>query len=297
VTVALAVRRIAPGLLAEARAACSSLAVATEDWGGGIPRHPPRVVITSMEVGDRRIPEDICGLLEATPGVRAVVCAAEPLIKPRIDLADGRVTLLSPPIDRARLVAVLRAALDVPTPMTAPGASGSPRFEVLRRAYWVAWARGTESPLVQLDESNGLTLVVGGGDIRDVVRCISAELGDLELAAELAGMLGPDQAAIHLSADTAEWRIYWPRKDAPLWMCSPKRMPTKWQIHAKLDRHRFLRLSGFPQDQVAFGWASPPELVGAIEDVIAEGGPATIGVLSSVSSEHAGFAGAVVEVR
>jgi hypothetical protein len=258
------------------------------------------VVITSIEVGDRRIPEDVCSLLEATPGVRAVVCAAEPLIKPRIDLADGRVTLLSPPIDRARLVAVLRAVLDVPTPMTTPDASH--RFEVLRRGYWIAWTRGGESPNLQLDESNGLTLVIGTGDIKDVRRCITAELGDAELSAELAGMLGPDQAAIHLSSDTAEWRIYWPRRDAPLWMCSPKRMPTRWQIQARLGTQRFARVSGFPQDQLVLGWSATSIAEGdarfvGVEGVVAEGGPATIGALSALTAEHAAFAGAVVEVR
>jgi hypothetical protein len=243
-------------------------------------------------VGDRRIPEDVCGLLEATPGVRAVVCAAEPLIKPRIDLADGRVTLLSPPIDCARLVAVLRAALDVPTPMTTPETSR--RFEVLRRPYWVAWARGAEGPKLQLDESNGLTLLVGTGDIKDVVRCITSDLGDRELASELAGMLGPEQAAIHLSSDTAEWRIYWPRRDAPLWMCSPKRMPARWQIQANLGMQRFLRISGFPQDQLVIGWATGTAAIdkafAAVENVVSEGGPATIGVLSSITSEQAALA-------
>jgi hypothetical protein len=297
VTVALAVRRIAPGLLAEARAACSSLSIATEDWGGGIPRQPPRVVITSIEAGDRRIPEDVCGLLEATPGVRAVVCSAEPLIKPRIDLAEGRVMLLSPPIDRARLVAVLRAALDVPIPMTKPGASH--RFEVLRRGYWIAWARGADSPALQLDESNGLTIVAGTAQLDEVVRCITADTGDAELANELAGMLGPQQAAIHLSADTAEWRIYWPRHDVPLWMCSPKRMPTRWQIQRRSSAQRFQRISGFPQDQLVLGWAAGPidSELSAVEDVVAEGGPATIGVLASTVMEHPALVGAVVEVR
>jgi hypothetical protein len=168
---------------------------------------------------------------------------------------------------------------------------------VLRRAYWIAWTRGVDAPPVQLDESNGLVILVGGGDLGDVARCITAELGDGELAAELAGMLGPDQGAIHLSADTAEWRIYWPRTDAPLWMCSPKRMPAKWQIQARLGQQRFLRVSGFPQDQLVFGWATPPKLLDAVENSVGEGGPATIGVLSSFCSKHSAFAGAVVEVR
>jgi hypothetical protein len=295
VTVALAVRRIAPSLLVEARAACSALALATEDWGGGIPRQPPRVVITGIDAGDRRIPEDVCGLLDATPGVRAVVCAAEPLIKPRIDLADGRVTLLSPPIDRTRLVAVLRAALDVTPMMMSPDASH--RFEVLRRGYWIAWARGTSSPLLKVDESHGLTLLVGTGDVADVVRCITTDAGDAELANELAGLLGPDQAAIHLSADTAEWRIYWPRRDAPLWMCSPKRLPATWQLDAHLGKNHLLRLSGFPQDQLVFGWAIDKVAFTKVNDVVAEGGPATIGALSALAVDHPALAGGVVEVR
>jgi hypothetical protein len=34
-----------------------------------------------------------------------------------------------------------------------------------------------------------------------------------------------------------------------------------------------------------------------VEDVVAEGGPATIGVLASIAMEHPALVGAVVEVR
>ena len=74
-TVALAVRKLAPTLLAEARAACSALGLVVEDWVGGIPRNVPQIVITSIDSGDRYLPEEICALLEASPGVRAVICA------------------------------------------------------------------------------------------------------------------------------------------------------------------------------------------------------------------------------
>jgi hypothetical protein len=298
VTIALAVRRIAPSLLIEARAACSSLQLPTEDWGGGIPRHAPRIVITSIDIGDRRIPDDVVGLLDATPGVRAVVCSSEPLIKPRIDLADGRVTLLSPPIDRARLVAVLRAALDAETPLSTPDASS--RFEVLRRAYWAAWSRGSSSLPIQIHERNGVTLLFGSADIHDVVRTITADIPDGKLAAELAGMLGRDQAAIHLSQDTAEWRVYWPRRDVPLWMCSPHRLPTRWQINPTLGSgQRFLRISGFPQDQLIAGLApgDVSDILAPVTDVVAEGGPATIGTLAQITAEHGALATAVLEIR
>ena len=298
-TVALAVRRIAPGLLAEARAACSALAIPTEDWGGGIPRHPPRVVITSLEIGDRRIPEDVCGLLDATPGVRAIVCASEPLIKPRIDLADGRVTLLSAPIDRSRLVAVLRNALDLGTPTSTPDATR--RFEVLRRAYWVAWTRGAEAVPLHLDESTGTTVMFGNGEVKDAARVIASDLDDTRLSAELSGMLGLEQAVVHLSADAAEWRVYWPHREAPLWLCSPHRMPARWQLHTTLSNNqRFLRVSGFPGDQFIAGWSAktiPRDVFAPVGDVVAEGGPSTIGVLQSITALLSSLGVAVVEVR
>jgi hypothetical protein len=131
----LAAHRLPPELLAEVRAACQALDLPTEEWTGGIPRNNPTVVVDSLSAGERRVNDELLGLLEASPGTRVLICAMEPLVKRRISLGDGRVVLLEPPTDRARLTEELRSALGREPPPTVT--STDRRFEVLRRTHWI----------------------------------------------------------------------------------------------------------------------------------------------------------------
>src|SRR5882672_109740 len=182
-SVVIAVHRLSSALLTEVRAACRTARLAADDWEGGTPRAVPSLVITALEPGERRLPSDVVTVMDTAPGIRAIVCASEPLVKPRISLAGGRVVLLGPPIDRFRLAAVMRAALG--EDLFGPAGHGGERFEVLRRLYWVAWVRGQRSSPVNLDEQRGLTVSFGTPEaLTGIARLVASDLADeAELAA------------------------------------------------------------------------------------------------------------------
>lgn len=304
-TVALAVRRIPPTLLIEVRAACKALNLRTEEWNGGIPRTPPLVVITALEPGERRLPEDLCGLLEASPGVRAFVCANEPLVKPRIALGSGRVVLLAPPIDRVRLIALLRAASGEEAGGPAPNAAAR-RFEALRRRYWVAWSRGESGSSVGLDERDGLLVALcPPAAMSKIVNVMNENVSDVVRSKRLVETVGIDVGIVHLIEDAAEWLIYWPRRDCPLWICSQQRLPVQWDAATAFAASgpMLMRLSAFPGDQIVGGWSPPTtaaanaELFAPLRGVMLEGGSETITALSSLTERVGSMAGMVVELR
>lgn len=296
-SVAIAVRRMSSALLAEVRAACNTARLATEDWEGGIPRTVPSLVVTALEPGERQLPADVVTLMATAPAIRAIVCASEPLVKPRISLAHGRVVLLGPPIDRFRLAAVIRAAIGEDLPGSA--SYGGERFEVMRRLYWVAWARGRRSSRVNLDEQSGLTVSFGTPEA--LVRIAHLVDGGLADEAELQA-LGGDGGFVHLADDCTQWIMYWPDLGRPLWLCSPHRLPGCWEIqHAMAaSSDKLVRLTAFPGDQVMAAWAADKladDDFAALKHVAREGGSETIGGLATLIEAQPSLASAVVEVR
>lgn len=307
--VLLAVHRLPAALLAGARAACAELGLAVEEWSGGIPRRPPIALVDAVEPGARRLPPDLLGLFEATPGLRAVLCAEEPLVKPHVSLAEGRVTLLAPPVDHRRLVATLRAVLwrTPAAPSTAAGAvAGAPRrFEALRRAHWLAWSGGEAAPALALDEDHGATLVIGPGAARAAALAgaiATDDADDLRCEARLAAAAGDDTAVVHLAEHAAEWRVYWPAGDRPLWFCSPHRLPPRWDASAAIldGGRRWLRWSAYPGDLLVAGWAAaalPDDAFAPLLEVVDAGGVDTLAGLAGVAARHPGLGAVVVEVR
>jgi hypothetical protein len=299
-------RRIEPTLLAEARAACASLGLATEEWGGGIPRTAPQLVLTGIDPGERRLPDDVYHLLEASPGVRAVLCVNEPLVRPRINLANGRVVLLAPPFDRVRLAGVLRSLLAVEPTTISPDERRGQRFEALRRAYWVAWARGAGTPAIAIDEQRGLTLVLGLAAARKadaVVQLVNAIQPDAQRSAALAELLGTDSAMIHLDEAGGDWLFYWPT-ELPLWLCSAQRIPPRQSFGAGTPfaaaGRRFARIAAFPADQLVACWSSSrlaPSIFEELGDTILEGSPQTLATLAALTLQHPIASGLIVEAR
>jgi len=152
VTILLATHRLPPILMLQAREACETLELTATEWARGVPPIAPRVVIAALDPGARRIPDDVMTLLEAAPALRLVLCAQEPLVKPRVVLGDGRVCVLSPPIERAHLVSVLREAVVPPGPASPAsgsrccgGFSGS-RGRAGARARRSRWTSGAARP-------------------------------------------------------------------------------------------------------------------------------------------------------
>jgi len=305
VTILLATHRLPPILMLQAREACETLELTATEWARGVPPIAPRVVIAALDPGARRIPDDVMTLLEAAPALRLVLCAQEPLVKPRVVLGDGRVCVLSPPIERAHLVSVLREAVVPPGPVAAPP-DGEPslRFEVLRRLLWIAWTRGRAGPAIALDERRGATVVVGGAacDPSLVAGVMTSDHGDADREAQLAAIAG-SSGVVHLSHDASAWIVYWPVERCPLWIYSPNRLPACWNAARGITgvaHRRLLRLPAFPADRLVAAWsetASVDAELAPIRNVLVDGGPETLVGLDDITARHDHVTGLLMEVR
>lgn len=300
-TVLLAVHRLQPAALTEAREACKELGLDVADWVHGIPRVTPRVMICGLDHGERRIPEDVLALLEATPTLALVLCAKEPLVKPRVVLYDGRVTVLSPPVDRTEVMSVLRAAILPPPPPQIVEGYGERRFEALRRTHWVAWSRGRTAPAISLHEQRGVTVVMGDGtyDRPAIADAMTSTQTDADREASL-GVLAGTSAVAHLTQDANEWVVYWPQAQCPLWIYSPNRLPSRWDAARSLAStggKRLLRLSAFPGDQLVAAWLPSDANAITIDEALVERGPETLVGLDAIASREDRLTGLVMEVR
>lgn len=301
-TVLIAIEQLPAGALAEAREACKALELAASDWIGAMPRVAPLAVIGGLEYGARRVPDELMALLEAMPGVQLVLCAQEPLVKPRVVIGDGRICVLGPPIGRAQLIAALRAAI-LP-PAIPVDSQVKHRFEVLRRSHWIAWTRGTAGPQISLHEQGGATVVIGGPsrDRSAIADAMTSAQRDAELESELEALAGPAGVA-HLTPDASEWVMYWPIARCPLWLYSPNRIPARWNAArgiADVANRRLLRLPAFPADQLVAAWSEAPldsDALAPVEHLAAEGGSETILGLDNLAAHNAHVTGLVMEVR
>jgi hypothetical protein len=303
VTVLVAIHKLPASVLLEAREACRTLGFATADWTGGTPRGAPFAVISGLDHGVRRIPDDLIALLEAKPGLPVLLCAQEPLVKPRVVVGEGRISILAPPIGRTDIITALRAAIQ-PAPPVPAEAYANRRFEVLRRSHWIAWTRGRTGPAISLHEQRGATVVIGATSlertaIADVMS--SAPSDDDRESALTAGAARAGVA--HLTQDANEWLLYWPLEGCPLWLYSPNRVPARWNAArgiAAVANRRLLRLPAFPADQLVAAWSEPPlggDAFAAVHPLAAEGGSQTITGLDDLSSRDGHVTGLVMEVR
>jgi hypothetical protein len=299
-TVLIAIDKLPASALFEAREACKTVGLAAVDWSGGLPAGAPVAVVSGLEHGVRRIPDDLVALVDAMPGLQLVLCAQEPLVKPRVVIGNGRVCVLGPPIARAHLVAALRAVI---APAPPPLDHGTRRFEVLRRAHWVAWARGSSGPAISLHEQRGTTLVIGNGmeDRSAIADVMTSVQGDDDREAALGAVAGR-AAVAHLTHDASEWVMYWPEA-YPLWLYSPNRVPVRWNVArgiAGVPSRRMLRLAAFPSDQLVGAWSDAAlagDPLAQVHQVAAEGGSETIVGLEEVAAHHPHVTGVVMEVR
>jgi hypothetical protein len=302
VKVLLAIDRLPASTVLEARQACRLLGLTASDWVSGIPRTPALALISGLDHGVRRIPDDLVALLEATPALRLMLCVQEPLVDRRVVIGDGRVSVLGPPTDRTHIGAALRAALLPPPPSSER--HDDRRFEVLRRSHWIAWARGRSGPVISLHEQRGTTLVIGGASHNRaaIAEVMSSTQVDEDRESAL-GVLAGAAGVAHLTNTATEWVVYWPVDHCPLWIYSPNRIPTRWNaargISAVANR-RLMRLPAFPEDQLVAAWSDGPsseDALAPIEHLMEEGGSETIVGLEDIASRNDHLTGVVVEVR
>jgi hypothetical protein len=280
----------------EAREACRAIGLDPIEWLRGIPRTAPVAIVGGLAHGERRIPEDLVALLEATPDARLVLCVQEPLIRTRVVLADGRVCLVAPPVERGQIAAALRGSMAAPAPRSTLDGG---RFEALRRTHWAAWTRGRRGPSTSLHGEPGATIVLGAviGAPAEIARALTGPEPDLARVAALA----PEVGVAHLDEDGQEWTIYWSLDRGPLWLCSPNRLPTRWDAGRAIaaSGSRLLRLAAFPGDQVVGAWstdASRPAVL-APAALALDGGCETLVALDEIAERDDQFAALVLEAR
>jgi hypothetical protein len=300
-TVLVAVDKLPASALLEAREACTTLGLATADWFGGIPDDDPLAVISGLDPGVRRIPDDLMALLDAIPGLHLVLCAQEPLVQPRVVTGDGRVSVLGPPIGRAHIVTALRMAIAPPMPLDTPARG---RFEVLRRSHWIAWARGIAGPAISLHEQRGATVVIGDAspDRAAIADVMTSAQRDADREAALDAVAGRAGVA-HLTHDASEWVLYWPIDHGSLWLYSPNRVPARWNAArgiAAVANRRMLRLPAFPADQLVAACSEAPfasDPLTRVHQLATDGGSETITGLQDVAGHNPHVTGVVMEVR
>ena len=170
--VLLAERRLSAALELTARVACSSVGASPATWVDGPAPAGARVLLAELQPGERQIPRELCDLLADAPTLHLMLCAQEPLVSPRVVLADGRVSLLAPPVDHAQLVEALQAVVGPPPPP--PSSERGARYERLRRSHWLAWTRGVAAPAPRVEDRAGVLVMLGeaGEDFRLVTLSI-----------------------------------------------------------------------------------------------------------------------------
>jgi hypothetical protein len=301
VTVLVAIDRLPASTVLEARQACKLLGLTAIDWVSGIPRIAPVVMISGLDHGVRRIPDDLVAVLEATPALRLMLCVQEPLVERRVVIGDGRIAVLGPPTDRSHIAAALRAAIQPPV---ASERRAGQRFEVLRRSHWVAWARGRSGPAISLHEQRGATVVIGGSSHNRaaIADAMSSSQVDEERESAL-GVLAGTAGVAHLTPAAAEWVVYWPMDRCPLWIYSPDRIPARWDAArgiAAVASRRLVRFPAFPADQLVAAWSDTPsggDALAPLHHRMAEGGSETLAGLDELASRNEHITGVVVEVR
>lgn len=287
--VLLAERRLSAALELTARVACSSVGASPATWVDGPAPAGARVLLAELQPGERQIPRELCDLLADAPTLHLMLCAQEPLVSPRVVLADGRVSLLAPPVDHAQLVEALQAVVGPPPPP--PSSERGARYERLRRSHWLAWTRGVAAPAPRVEDRAGVLVMLGeaGEDFPGVAAAIARR----DFAAAIAAAAGA-AGFVSLTPDAQRWEVYWPDLEQPLWLLSPHRIPSRWRPPTAA-RDGLLRLRAFAGDQLVAAWSTAA--VGDVERALRTAGPDTLAALDELAAAAPRFAAAVVEVR
>jgi hypothetical protein len=186
--------------------------------------------------------------------------------------------------------------------------------EQLRDHFWLArigCREGTHAaadglPPVHQAPADGLTVLLrdpGASlvttEVGQVARALRGER--TQAAALLEAVVGYGGGAIHLSPCIDRWKFYWPDASRLLWIYSPLRAPSLWDIGtaAAAVSPPVVELSAFGGDLVVA--VSDPTLAGdagELTKALVRGGPAALDLLAAgLSAAPSRFSGCLVEVR
>jgi hypothetical protein len=246
------------GMRATVEEACASARVECVTWQPerALPPGRPALVISALEVGERRISDSLVALMtRAHPGLPLLLLCTDELIRPTVSLQDGRVTLLGPQLTVERIAArvrILLAEQRADSTATLPfGLQSQPRCLVheqsSRQAYYAfATVGGPDArpeafvPVIELGPHGGVTAVLNVGaaltpaHLARVHDTLDGDESTAEKESALADIMGP-AALVHLSASN-EWLVHWPLPTAGLILASPLRLPRLWSFSDSLGR-------------------------------------------------------------
>ncbi len=220
--------------LLEEAAALAACATARWRAGAPVPDPVPAVLLGVLPKGQRRLPPALAELADQhLTGVPVLLLSDEPLIRPSVLLAGGRLTLLDSPLPAPAIAERIRAAIERAHRPEIHQAS--PRTWRGRR--WAATLLGGD-PAAVLPTEGGLVAVVGGGEAASAARDLASmapacrdPFAASRLMPTLLSRAGVSAAAVLLPADTGPWSLAH-RGAALVSLFSHRRLPSHWTLPA-----------------------------------------------------------------
>lgn len=328
--------RVRDALQVAVTRACATARVKAQLWDGRppVPGGPnPTLLITALERGERRIPDDAVSLMTREfPGLPLLLLCDDDLVRPTVSLQNGRVTLLGPPLtveriaSRIRIILADRRGESLGTLEYGVGehARAFVQEHSTPLAYVAVMSANSGSPegpsaemlapLIENEPTRGVTVSLAtnersdGATVQAAFDAMVKDDTDDEKQAALLRLVGASTGLAHLSA-SREWSFYWPSTEAGLFISSPMRLPPVWNMADAMTRAEvpFLRHAAASGDVLLalFGakWPARPGMTERDErndlaEAASAGGPKVLDLLlERVRLIAAPVCGLVMEVR
>ena len=278
----------------------------TQCWAPGDPglaQLTPSLIVAALSPGARRLPAAVLHLAdEVFPGLPVVLFTSEPLVQPVINLHGGRLTLLGPPYDHARMIPHLRAAQgwrpsppEVPTPpsvtpeaVAPPLVSDRVRLQELKHGRGMAaWLISDGGERIEVSSSAGLTALLSSCTLTDLdlereVMPALAAWQDQPESVHQQRLLGARRARawstlVHLDLDGGRWLLAAPA-GWPVRVISRQRLPAWWELSAQTEDEGVRVLTAEPGDVILASAPFPdlPEFAPELLAAAAEGGASSV---------------------
>jgi len=239
--------------------AASLAACVSARWrpGSDLPDPEPAVLLGVLPRGQRRLPTALTDLADQhLAQVPVVLLTDEPLVRPEVHLAGGRLTLLDGGSSAAHIADRIRAAID----------RGHQRDQVHDRPLtwrgrrWHAMLIGADPAAVRPIEG-GLVAVLGSGeaaaaatDIAGMAAACREPFAASRLLPSLLGRAGAQAVTVLVPGEAGPWSLA-RRGSATISLASHRRLPSLWTLPASQDVRLLPCLRG---DLLVAGTDLPP---------------------------------------
>lgn len=279
------------------------------------------IVVSALEPGERRIPEEVSVLMSRVPEAGLLLLCTDELVRPTVALHGGRVLLLGPPLTEQRIGARLRVLLAERASTTRRVGVGEERVActegcVSHAYYALAGASGRgaspESRMPAVHQlAGGIAFTLRGASGEDEAsevrlrELLGRDTSDVQWERELLGWAGAEVAVVHLSTGR-EWLVHWPDPSWSLVLASPLRLPPAHRL-AGGRAARLVRQPAASGDVLLAVWgsrwasplgATPAEELTELSEAATAGGPGVLDALvPRLARAGAPVSALVMEVR